>query len=128
VGPQAAQQPRQQHVALQVVGGDGQAHVQARGLETRRQGEMAQIIKQPARTLGQHASHGSRRNAPPGFHEQRIAGNGAQLVQPMADGRLRHPQALGGTGDRAFLVDHPKQLQQPAIQIQMIEIVHGFHD
>jgi hypothetical protein len=37
----------------------------------------------------------------------------------MADGRLCQPQALGGGGDRALLVDSDQQGQGAAVQIKM---------
>jgi hypothetical protein len=44
--------------------------------------------------VGQLRRPGGGHDAPAGFHEQRVAGDGAQLVQQVAHGRLGDAQAL----------------------------------
>ena len=46
----------------------------------------------------------------------------------MAHGRLGDAQALRRARDRAFLVHREQQAQQVAVQVQMIEFAHGWHE
>jgi hypothetical protein len=64
-------------------------------------------------------------DAAPGLDEQRVAGDGAQLVQQVAHGRLRDAQALRRAGDAAHLHHRHQQLQQARVQVRPIEFAHG---
>jgi uncharacterized protein YifN (PemK superfamily) len=57
----------------------------------------------------------------PDLHEQRVAHDGAQLVQQVAHRRLRDAQPLRRAGDRLLLHHRHQQLQQVAVQVRMIE-------
>lgn len=89
-------------------------------------GEAAQLIEQHPGIQGQGFGSGGGDDAAPRFDEQWIAHDAAQLVEQVAHRRLGDPQPLGGTGDGAFLDDGHQQLKQPAVQVQMIEIIHGW--
>ena len=97
-----AQQRRQQQVALQVVGGDGDAGLTARRDRSRGGGE-ARAVRRAARARGAASTSRVRGgdDAAARLHEQRVADDGAQLVEQMAHGRLRDVQALRRAGDRA---------------------------
>ena len=49
----------------------------------------------------------------------------AQLVEQVADRRLGDVQPLRRAGDRALLDHRQQQLQQVAVEVQMIELAHG---
>jgi hypothetical protein len=111
-----AHQRRQQQVALQVVGGDGDGGLQragskpaavqsraslpaARGTLRQRLGTRGGTMPRPART-----NSGSPTMA-------------AQLVQQVAHGRLRDAQAHGRARDRLLLHHRQQQLQQVAVEV-----------
>jgi len=66
-------------------------------------------------------------DAAPRLDEQRVADDRAQLVEQVADGRLRDAQPLGGASDRLLIDGGKQQLQQPAVEIQMIESAHDMN-
>ena len=84
-----------------------------------------QFVEQLAGALSQGLRMGGRHDAASRLHEQRIADDGAQLVEGMADGRLCHAQALGAARDRALVEHHDQQSQQMTVEIQMIEFAHA---
>jgi hypothetical protein len=122
-----AQQQRQQQVALQVVGGDRDRAVEARRVEAAALGEGAQLVEQPARVCGQRLGARRGHDAAAGLDEQRIAGDRAQPVELVAHRRLRHVEPRGCAGDRAFLRHRQQHLQQPAVDVRMIDSIHGWH-
>jgi hypothetical protein len=111
------QQRRQQQLALQLVGGDGDGGLQRRGVEALGGGKAAQVFQQHAGTFGQRLGTRRGHDAAAGLHHQRVAHDGTQLVQQVAHGRLRDAQAFGRARDRAFLHHRQQQLQQPAVEV-----------
>ena len=82
------------------------------------------LVQQAAR-MDRKLLRARRRHDPPTrFHEQGIAHDRAQLVQEMADRGLGHAEPLRRLRHRAFLDYRQQQLEQVAIQIQMIELAH----
>lgn len=125
---QPGEQRWQQQVALQVVGGDGEGRPQRRGVEALGRGEGAQIVQQHARTLGQRFGPRGGHDAAAGLDDQRVAGDLPQLVEQVAHRRLRHAQPFGRARDRALVHHGHQQLQQPAVEVRMINRAHGSHE
>lgn len=114
---QARHQRRQQHIALKVVGGDGESGLPARRCELSGAGKTLQLIDQLTRLRGQQLGTRCGHNAPARFDKQRVGGDVAQFVQQVAHGRLRYPQSLGRTRDRAGFHHRHQQAQQAPIQV-----------
>lgn len=129
--PGARAQPgcerRQQQVALEVVGRDGDRGLPASGVEITAVREVLQLAQQGPGFGGQGVGADRGRDAAPALHEQGVARDGTQLVKLVADGGLGHAQALGRTGDRTGFHHRQQDLKQMAVQVQMIEFAHGFH-
>ena len=81
---QSRRQRRQQHVALEIVGGDGHGGVPARRIESSGVGKALQLAQQFARLRGQFARARGGHDAAAALDEQRVAGDRAQLVQLVA--------------------------------------------
>ncbi len=124
---QPPQQRRQQQVALQVVGRDGQRHRQRRRIEPGGGGEAAHLVEQPPRAQCQRLGMRRRHDAAAALHEQWVADDRAQLVEQVAHRRLRHAEPLRGARHRLLLDHRQQQLQQPSVEVQMIELAHGSH-
>jgi hypothetical protein len=116
--PQALHQRRQQHVALEVVRGDREGGLPLRRIEGARGGEALQGQQQFAGIGRQLFGACGGHDAPAGFHEQGVAGNGAQFVEQVAHGGLRHAQALGGGGDAAGLHHGHQHAQEVSVQLE----------
>ena len=58
------------------------------------------------------------------FHKQLVAHNGPQPVQLVAHSGLGHVHPLRRLGHRAQLHQRYQELEQTAIQVQMIDIFH----
>ncbi|MDT4844282.1 hypothetical protein FQZ97_782330 [compost metagenome] len=114
---QHLRQRGQQHVALEVVGGDGDGGLPACGVEGAGVRKALQLAQQFARLHGQFTRARRGDDAAPAFHEQCVAGDAAQLVELVAHGRLRDAQRLRRAGDAARLHHRHQQLQQAGIQI-----------
>jgi hypothetical protein len=113
----STRQRGQQHIALEVVGGDGDGAQPARGVEGASVGKALQLAQQFARLHGQLARARRGHDTAPAFHEQRVARDRAQFVELVAHGRLRDAQRLRRAGDAARLHHRHQQLQQAGIQI-----------
>ena len=125
-GPaQARHQGGQQQVALEVVGGDGEGGLPASRIELARARKTLQLAQQLARLRRQRLGPRRGDDAAPGLDEQRVAGDGPQLVQQVAHRRLRDTQALRRTRDAAHLHHRHQQLQQARVQVRPIEFAHG---
>jgi hypothetical protein len=60
--------------------------------------------------------------------EQRVPDQLAQLLQRVADRRLRHAQPSGGTGDRALLDDGDQHLELMPGEVGVIDSAHVTDD
>jgi len=125
---QALQQRRQQQVALQIVGGQGEAGLPLGRIEELALGKTLHVFQQGLRRCQQ--GFGARRghDAAPGLDKQRVAHDRAQPIELVAHRRLRHPQALGGGRDRAGLRHRHQQAQQTRIECVPIKIAHESND
>ncbi len=101
---------------------------QLAGFELAGRREALQFAQQLSRARRESRRPRRRADAPAGFHEQRVADDGAQLVEQMADSRLRHAERLRRACDRAGVDDGDQQPQQAAVEVQFIDFAHESHD
>jgi len=128
LGAQPLHQSRQQQVTLEVVGRDRDAGLPARRVEQAAAREAFDLAQQLARLRRQRFGMGGCDDAAARLDEQRVLRDRAQLVELVADRRLRHVQRLCRAGDAAGLHHRDQQLQQAHIEVRPIESVHAIYD
>ena len=80
-------------------------------------GKVLKPAQQFAGLGGQFFRAGGGHDAPPAFDKQRVARDGAELVQQVTHGGLGDAQALGGASDAAALHHRHQQLQQVGVEV-----------
>ncbi|MGY4362404.1 hypothetical protein ACVW0J_008897 [Bradyrhizobium sp. i1.7.7] len=121
------EEPRQQQIALEIIGGDRQRKLRARRLEGDAAGKAAHLVDQRPRFRSQGLGMGGGDDAAAGFGKQRIARDPPQLVQPVTDRRLRQTKPRRCRRDRAFLQHGKEQFEGVAVERQMIDFLHVIH-
>jgi hypothetical protein len=99
----------------------------ARRLKGARAREAFEIAQQFARLHAQCLGACGGNDSAPGLDEQGVAGNAAQFVEQVTDGRLRDPEPLGGGRYRATVENGHQHLQQSGVEFRPINFTHEFH-
>ncbi len=132
LGGYAAEELRQQQIALEIVGGDRQRELRLCRFEMHAAGKAAHLVDQRARVGGERLGMRGGDDAAAGFGEQRIAGDAPELVQSVAHRGLRQPEPGRCRRHRAFLQHGEEQFERVTVERQMIDffmqciIVHLF--